>query len=600
MNDDVVDVSNNVFWSKKLLKILKNKITSNCKRLDLSNNVIDIEIAKYLSEIFIKNFCEILSLNLSHTLLTIETSNIIFSSFKNQKIVELYLDDLILKEESINVLMESLNTCKQIQVLSLSGCDLDYKCCQIIGNSIPHSLTHLILESNSMQEYGLASFTNNIKKSNVISFEISDNMIWSQEMSKFLSSITPTSSYNGLHILDIAYNCVNLSDLSSFLSSAFNLKELSISGCKVEKNKIVNFFTSLSSSSLEVLHIDSLDLEELPVIWNQVSNSIFFNTDYLNSFIEFIQESRTIKKVFISDIPLYGLHRIGTFNKNIQLGINKFCESNDIVIVDYPMFKLSFPTDELVINRQIQDKESEFFDNVFRNSFHKKEFIKKIKFNFVYSTDEMIVDVISGIPFATIDSLKMSVSKYTDKILVSLKTLAMKSVINGLHFLKGNFDESTAIQVFQLFIDSHVTLSELTIGISATGDERSSHKYTNILCDFIETNDKLKSLVLRGSVSPFDSAKILESCHKTNTVEFLIIESSYLKNYMGGPEKCYQTKLDECYIVEIEALHKVVSSKKRSLRVFEDKLLTEVYIQSPNLSKPLNDALMILEKRTKY
>lgn len=602
---DVVDLSGKHLSSKTLLKELEEKLKTDVSRLDLTQNHVDQEVADFLSKFLMNSdICSLISLALIETRLTIQAATTIFKAIGSSSLLEFYADDNVLKVESLTALGESLSK-SSIQVLSLVGCDIsDDGFSALIANlNKCDLLRYLRVESNSIHETGLRSLTNILGSSSLISIEIADNMIWQQGMTEFLIA---AKNYGRLEYLDISYNCVNLKDLINFLTDNDVLKKLAVSGCKVDKAYVRHFISSLKKTKLNTLLMCGFDYDKIPVKWQKVKDDIFSDPDNFSAFKEVIKFSEYLEDIRIGFLDLDQISdladslNIQSIQRNIKISLQDFGRSGDCWVLNFPAFSLDAPCDVVEWESKLDTSNSKYFGTIVKNALFRDKIIQKVDLANTMLEDEQVALILESLDGHVLQLLDLTSNKLSHAMYdYLLKHLERNTILElCLTNNKSNlFNVEKLFQFFYLNPDKCPRLLE--VGFTVPGDsEDIPHSSLQPLFSILENNYKLKSLLIKGSVSVKDAIRIAESLVSNNTLTHLKIESQYLEQYQGA-EKFYNNTYKDYYL---DAARKFQTALKSgcALQSFKYDSLVNVYSKEAEINEILLDCFKMMNDKGKF
>jgi len=603
-DNDFLDLSNQNLGAKTLLKILKEKLNVDIIRLDLTGNFIDEDCADYLASFIKSSGCNILSLSVVETRLTISNSSKIFSAIGVSPIIEFYADDNFITPETIKALGDSITPNTQLQVLSLCGCDISSDGCCILASFLPNMryLSHLRLESNSIYENGLAFLTKVIDNTSILSIEIGDNMIWEKGMSDFLEKI---ASMQKIVSLDISCNCVNLQLLTRLLSKDSPLSHLSISGCKVVENQVYTFIESVSRSNLKTLIVDGLNFSNIPTSWPSVQDVVFTKKPHFDVLMNAIINCKPLEDVRIGYLELDQIRSLETklnsdnIHKNVKISLQDFGRTGNCWVLNFPAFSIDSPTDVMSWKGKLVLLNADSFGPVMRCSLFRDRVLSKIDFSSLKMVDEVFAKLLMSLGGHNLQVLDLTDNELTNASLDYLINYFRDSSISELNISKNKITDIGAKKLFGFLQERHErSPRKLEISIKGTEpEEKKIHTYTEMLGEYISNDSVLKELKIIGPISFSDSIKIVQSLKNNSHLTSLVLDSEFCSHYLN-PDPPLDPELETTsFDVFKELLHSLTDKKSKCiLDTFSFPYLTEVYIYNEksiqiwrDIEKKLND-----------
>ena len=603
---EILDLSEQHLWSKRLKAELEKSLSPEITRLNISSCHIDAECCNLLCDFIKDENTKLLSLDISGTRLTIADASKIFEAIKNTTIIELYADNLTLKEESIQKLAESLADNSNIKFLSISGSDMNHQCVGLIANVLPNAqnLKYLRLESNSMYNAGCSAIAANLLQSNLISLEIADNMIWEDGMGNLLNALADERSQ--IQYLDISYNCVNLSQLVQNLRKMPNLKSLAISGCKVEEKYVLEFFNALPETNLETLIIDGLNYDFLPVSWPKVQDTVLSNADTFEVFLLALKKSRTLSDVRIGSISfdqikkLY-LHLSDSMkeqNREMTLTIQDFMKSGDFVVIHFPSFVIDCPDRDIIIRSNLRDVETDSFGFVLAAMNSPNGTINNLEIDLKeekVNDCKGIENALGSLGKTQVEILTITFNSYSSFTLNGLqKAISDGAPIRELVLNESRFTEDEFASFFTFLSNTPNSIKNITIGFKSPRDnDVDFHQCMTATQAFLNKPD-LEEVYLEGTISAKDALLVVESL-KTNTNISVIDIQSSLQEHYKSPDPPLSPDAIKAYRDVAVALAEAMNSGS-NLSTFSYIMLTEIFLDDTETLSAWNIAkLRIIE-----
>lgn len=198
-------------------------------------------------------------------------------------------------------------------------------------------LTTLIAQNNHFTEYSAFSLLTNLVNT-LTSIDIKNTNTKSFNALALPGDITPLTMFKNLELLDLSYNDIstlppeignlaslnylnlagnNLTNLPSQISSLLNLNTLILNGNIIPDLSVLYDLYNLENLSIEGNQVDPNIIENLPIIYLNLSNS---NLD--NQYIANLKVSDRLQTLIISGNQISNLSPLGKYNLNI-LALNQ-------------------------------------------------------------------------------------------------------------------------------------------------------------------------------------------------------------------------------------------------------------------------------------
>ena len=261
--------------------------------LNISRNKIGVEGTIYLSALFYKEHCKIMSLDISENKIEGTGARSLCESLVDNK----YLEELNLKGNAINsfdqysvkIMYETLLSNPVLLKINLASNSLDDKSIYFLANSLlkNKTLKILILDNNKISDKGAIYLADSFKK-NCSLTEISlmhninlyikpfnldvqylnnfYNIIGNDSISsnQSLPLVIKFSRIVKLNLSDNLYNCEDLRTICTIIAESNNLKELNLSSNKIKEvgaNYLADLFIN-SQTTIDTLILSDNDLDE--------------------------------------------------------------------------------------------------------------------------------------------------------------------------------------------------------------------------------------------------------------------------------------------------------------------------------------------------
>ncbi|EAY12722.1 Leucine Rich Repeat family protein [Trichomonas vaginalis G3] len=584
-SSSILDFSKENYWSQVLKDKLDGQLTPSITRLNLSSCHIDGDCCAILQEFLQSPDCHLLSLDVSSTRMAVSEASMLFTSIAKTTIIEFYADDLILKEESIQKLAETLSSDSNIEVLSLCGCDLNQRSIATLATALPYAknLKYLRLESNSMYSDGAIALEKVLPKTNLISLEIADNMIWNDGTDAILSAISQGTQ---IQYLDISYNVLNIPSLLSCLTPFSSLKSLAISGCKVEQQHVQNLIEHLGKSHLETFIMDGLDFNYLPITWPKVTDSFFSNDQLFNLFENSLLESQTLTDVrigFLSTMQIGRLmNSLSKLKRKITITLQDFYRTNDFYVLHFPDFYIEGCDELLAVTCDIDNCTSDVFGQIVKNVKTPNGQISKLEITMEQQSDSKGLELaLSSLSQTNVEKLVVDLKSYSKFTIDGLKT----AISNGAKFTEITLHGSRfSNEIFQDFFDflnnTKNNVVNITIGLDSNDcAEDMLHSCMDSALKFFKK--QIREFYLEGDITPADALYVCASLYDNKEIRIIDINSSNIQAYKSPDPQLKQSTID--IFLRLAELLEKITKQESSLHTFNYPLFTDIYVDNDQI-----------------
>lgn len=580
--ENILDFSNQSYWSQVLKDKLDARLNHNITRLNLSSCHIDKECWKILHEFLQSPDCKLLSLDVSDTRMSVSEASMLFSSIANTSIIEFYADNLILKEESIQKLSTTLASNSQIQVLSLCGCDLNQRAITTLAEVLPQAteLKYLRLESNSMYDIGALEIAKVLPNTNLISLEIADNMIWEDGISSILESVSRSPQ---MQFLDISYNVLPIPNLIKCLKTNENLTGLAISGCKVEEQSIPSLLTEIINTKISTFIMDGLDYKYIPVAWPKIRDSVFEKDEYFNLLHQFLLQSKSIEDIRLGYLNTAQIKKLMTslsnLDHNITLTLQDFYKTGDFYVLHFPDFHIDGPSDELSITCDLNTTESDALGEIIASIQSPKGPITKFDISMEKESDSKGIEIsLASLAKTKIEAITMSLNEnsYTSFTLNGLmKAIEGGALFSEITMHESRFTEEQFAQFFDFLNTNKNKVKNITIGLSSSEKSESyQHKCMESAKQFFQSG--VVEFYLEGDITPADVLLVCGALQKNKAIQIIDISTNLLQTYKSPDPKLNQDTIS--IFKDLAKLLTTITSTKCALHTFNYPLFTEIYM----------------------
>lgn len=370
-NDEnqVIDVEDKWMWGTVAFNFIKEHLTDNIVSLNLASNMITFESAEILANC-IRNPSNLRYLNISETRLTQKATDIIFASIGNSSLLELYADDNVFPEPQCIVLADSLKKDPPLEVLSLCACDIPCEGGVHIAEALPSNthLLHLRLESNSLYDTAAIKFGETLPISSLISLNIADNEIWNEGMNSIITCLKSTQ----IESLDISYNILDVNTFCNEMNKT-KVKELAVSGCKINEQLFPSFLGKIPSLHLQKLILDGFNFQILPISWQRTKDTLWGTRSYFDDLLLALQQSPELCDLrvgFFEMEQIFGIKRLIEDGppREMIISMHDFGHTDNCWIVHLPELKFESPTSTFRWNGTITNDNCRLIGEIIKNT----------------------------------------------------------------------------------------------------------------------------------------------------------------------------------------------------------------------------------------
>lgn len=367
--DQMIDVEDKWMWGTVTFNFIKEHVTNNIVSLNLASNHITLESAKILAD-HIKSPTNLKYLNISETRLTQRATDLIFASIGESSLLEFYADNNVFPELQCKILADSLIKNPPLQVLSLCACDIPCEGGVAIAEALPSNknLLHLRLESNSLYETAAFKFGETLPESSLISLNIADNEIWSDGMNSILKCLKSTK----IESLDISYNIFDVNTFCTEMNKT-NIKELAVSGCKINEQLFPSFLAKIPSLHLNKLIIDGFNFQILPISWQRMRDSLWGTRTYFDDLLLALQQSPDLCDLrvgFLEMEQIFGIKGLLEDQppRTMIISMHDFGHTDNCWIVHLPELKFEAPISTFRWNGTITNDNCRLIGEIIKNT----------------------------------------------------------------------------------------------------------------------------------------------------------------------------------------------------------------------------------------
>ncbi|KAH0788906.1 leucine-rich repeat-containing protein 74A [Histomonas meleagridis] len=583
---NVVDASNRYMFSQSTLKFLQNQFTQNVTHLDLSSNHIDENCANLIASNLRDPQFSLTSLSVIQCHMNHNSTKIIFDAIASSKLYEFYVDDNLLDIECCRTLSHSISENPPLQLLSLVGCQIDdLSSIELFeGFKQNTNIKHLRIDSNTIYDKGAIALGNLFPNLQLESLCISDNQIWQEGTNYLLEKLRGCQT---LTMLDIGYNIIDIQNLITFLNSAPNLVQLSISGCKVNEAFLDELLLILCGKPLTTLLIDALNFNQLPISWESV-REITWST-HLKSLIELIKANRFLDDVrigFLSPESISELKQsLNGIEKTVTISLHDFGYTRNTWLLHIPQFELESPTD--VFEWKSPVLSGALLAEVFNISKFNGHHLRKINFHDMKFGDDVIQQFLQHLDPG--EFLEMNLSNndlHSTTIDFLLKFLEKGAYIHNINLDRNRFNLLSFQSYFE-FLVNDIDKCPRSIDITFESkeiQEMTLHLFAILIGTLLEQNCHLENLHIEGSITCSDVNHIIQHLRGNTTLRRVEFESSLFQKYKS-PDPPLDEEVKKVCGEMVRELYELLCGDGTEcvLESFVFPMLTEIYLYSDGI-----------------
>ena len=597
---EIIDISNKGWWTTITYNYLQENLHERLIYLDLTSNHISIESSELLRNFLIKKGKKLRGLSLIQTHLTKSSANKIFSIIGDLNLIELYLDNNILLNESIFILSNSLLKGPPLEVLSLNGCNITSEGSISLFQSLPKliNLKHFRFESNSMFDSGAEILSQILNQTNITHLSISDNQIWLSGINLILESIL---NYKKIQSLDLSYNALNLELLSNLLINLTNLTELCISGCKINDLHLYNFLDSLSKSFLKILILDGLNFYQLPISWPKIQDTIFSNSKQnFDLLLNFIKKSKFIQDLRLGFLELEQIDLIHQFfienhiEKTLTLSLHDFGRTSNCWVINFPDYTFLSPTSifewKSIINNLENSKQ---FGLIFSQTLFEDQPLNSLKISGCELTNILSSNILDNFLNINLNLLDFSNNPLGESFINSLINFLKNSTIKELNIEKTNIKDIEIIPLFNFFLNTSNIILPKIINFSFLSDDKNELSIHDLFIELgllLNNNCSIETLIISGPITGKDVKILIDNLLKNNKLKELNLKSTHINNY-SSPDPIIDEEIQKTFIELTDSLYNLICKKnsKSNLKSFLFPLFTEIFIYNELILNKWNE-----------
>lgn len=601
--ESVIDLSGQFLWRKVLLARLESEIDRDVVSMDLSTCHVCGKCAEKIIELMHMKDANLRVLNLKMCRMDVKTSAAIVRAIPDSKVKELILDGNVLTVDVCKVIGEVLAKNPSLEKLSVKRCDIPADGCIVLAMGLPKAsnLRVLLLDENCIFDRGAQALAGYVPSSALVALSVADNQIWSAGTSVLLRANIGNTK---LVSLNLAYNIVDIVLVVQFLKQVSSVKEVSITGCKVNEANLEFFFEEVRKTRLEMLAIESLNYSVLPVSWPKVADTIWSNQTFFTSFLRVLQTSETLSTVRLGFMELTQIHAIAEMYKRneitrpLLLGFSDFGRTSDRWVISFPEFSIMAPTSLFKWAAENIGAGSLLFAEFFKASKYESEEedvsesqpLTSISLSGIKMNDTEVTNIFSSLIEADItefDEIDLSRNPFGDAAIENIITLFKKANIGTFDISQTSVTEVGVDQFLKSFTGkaSKNAPSVFKFSLKTTNDgDTEFHELFNALASMIKSDSPLEELVIEGPVTAVDLTSIFEMLPKNTHLRSLVVSCQIPEKYKGESPQIDE-EVQATYDRMVFALHEALTSdgSKCVLSEFVFPLLTSVFLFSDEI-----------------
>lgn len=623
----VLNAENRWMWGTVTNNFLTETLQDGIISLNISSNHLTRESAELLSN-FIKSSNTLAFLDISETRLTQDAANTIFASISESTIIEFFADDNVFPYEQCQILAQALSKDPPLEILSLCSCEIPSEGGIALAAILPlnHHLKHLRLESNSLYDTAALKFKETLPQSSLISLNLADNEIWNDGTTAILSILHLTN----IESLDLSYNMISLQSICSKEVNLTKIKELALSGCKVDESLISKFLNVLPSLKLEKLILDGLHYQTLPISWSKVKDTVWSNPSYFDDLMLALQQIPTLNDLrvgFFEMEQIFGLRSLVADlpPRKMIISMHSFGYTENCWIVHLPELVFESPTTTFRWNSLITQSNCKLIGEVIKNTkviisdgdaldtpikpktktsnkpakkknpSHSKKSRKENSDaddseeeddyecddeNIIYGSidtidlhdmklnDTVFIGVLEGLNEYNLKLLDCSDNSLGDASLEAIRAFLRGTTIEELD-LSGNVPTDLGCQDFIIKMMEEDIEFPAKLNLSFTSkdmDQFAEHGTSTQIGNLIKANIELESLYLGGPITATDAINIIAALPQNQFIKELELQSDHIKNYMN-PDPDINDNLQQQFEEMVSLLHSALSDKKSKCKL---------------------------------
>lgn len=596
-----IDASGKNMWSSVSYNFLRENFTKSIIFLDFTSNHVSLESANYLAEMLQSPNGSLQYLNLTKSRMHSRSAIVIFAAVGQSKLLEFVADDNIFTDEPCKKLGQSLARDPPLYLLSLCGCEVTAEGCVSIAKGIEtnNHLRHLRLDSNSIYDYGANAIANVLNK--LESLSVSDNYIWADGTNRIIKSAARSRS---LISLDLSMNIVSLEELRVYISQInqpSNLRQLAITGCKVEPQFIRQFIESLVYSRISTLIIEGVVFGTMPVSWPTFQDTLWSDNVLFTALRATITESQSLTDLRIGFLDLDQFDQIQVMNKSITICVNDFGRTNDCWVAHYPNLRIMAPCSTFEWKAPISIDTSRYFSRIFKVSYFNNMPLQIINVSGRKLNNDLIERMFSGLDNTHLKELDLSKNELTDMSLNAITRFLTTSTVEIFKIDGNQFtDYGCASQLISFYINNNMK-SPRVLHFSYRGNkgtELSTHETFIQLAALLSSNPRIQELHITGPISSSDASSIITVLATNSNLEVIELISDYIKNY-ENPDPPLLSEVESTFIQMIQVFDDTLHdrSSQCALREFVFPYFTEVYLYHPEILKHWKRITYLMDSR---
>ena len=578
----VINASGQFMWNRVAYSFLDKEVKPHITELDFSTNHVSDMAAELLASFLTNPEYNLQVLNFSQCRLTEKASTILFDAIAKSKIISLTLDRNLMTLECCKHLAAAIAQNSNLQYLSLQSCDILANPMRILSEAISKTtnLQVLRLDNNSIFDCGARTLAHALRTANITSLSVSDNQIWNEGMTELLQGLAETRK---IVELDVSYNILPLAEMVKHMVSSFpNLKALNISGCKVDEKLVQLFLDNIPKTQLNLLMINGLSYNMLPITWPHVKDEVWSNRVYFQLLMKAIKHSPSLTDVRVGFLESEQLGRLitfiedelhqGQFEKSLNLSIIDFGRTGNCWVATFPYFELQSPCDIFKWASTLSNANAAKDITTFvRASKFDGVSVTKVDFRGCSITNEILSQLLSGLQHSGIEEMNLSDNLFNDDAIDTICQFLAESPVHILKIENSNISDAGLAKLFRFFASNDGACNPNILSVSYQTDrtsETDTHQAFQELVDVLGRDSRLQSLTITGEITSYDAATILKALSNNETLQSLKLLGKIPPKY-NKPQPDIDPNITINFERMARTLHNVLTNPDSKCRLSE-------------------------------
>lgn len=598
---------NEFLWCNSTFEFLSAKLDPSIETLNLSTDHIETNSATLISSVITNPSSNLIDLTLDQCRLSETSSIIIINALPASKVKYLSLNRNVITNKVCDAIAEALSQNPPLEYLSLSSCDISADGCCTISRSLPMAkqLKTFIINSNCIFDKGCEEIAENIRNTNICELSVSDNQIWLGGTSALLKALT---AFPCITALDLSFNIIDLALLAQCIKETPNLKQLSISGCKVNESQVILFLEEIVRTQLSTFIIEGLNFNQLPISWPHSQDVLWSNSEknYFEAILKSIRNSPNlvdirfgfldIKQIF----SLYNLYQTNIITRPITISISDFGWTGNNWVLSFPDFALDAPLPIFKWGSRILPDDAHFFSTLFKSSTFHGEPLHTLDISNTNIIDDSLRKLLDGFEDVHLRLFDLSKNDITDLSVETITPFFEHSTVEQLFLNDTHLTEFGFQRFFRYFVKNHQSEIPKVLKFSfsmpdSNGNSNSNenendseselhfHQFFSDLAELIQIDAPIEEIEITGNVTPKDMAPIFANLDQNSHLKKIVIPM--VPEKYKSSDFSIEDETQDCYNEMVEALHSALTKEnsKCVLQQLVYPLLTTVFLFSDNI-----------------